>query len=256
MREVMACLFVAVLALGLVVGCGMVERAEEAEVPVEEVVAPMGQPGEITLQGVRDAKFGSHSIQLTQNFGAANRLRTKGIQAGHCEIVLIDFDRSELRRFVEARRGRKLSGELEMHVYEIDRPQADIHVATLQTASEWEEGQTSFDQAQRGESCYTWARYQVERWKTQDGAEVENLRDLFYDLNADEVKTIENSHSPTVRDGDRTVTIQLDEKVIKDLALNENCRGLILFNRHPEARLDFYSRRQANRRYSLKVVAE
>ncbi len=247
MREVMACMFVAVLALGLMVGYGMVEAA---------AVEPMGEPGEITLQGVRDAKFGSHSSQVNQNFGTANRLRTKGIQAGHCEIVVIDFDRTELRRFVAARRGRKLSGELELHVWQVQEGPGDIHVATLQTASEWEEGEKRGEQAEEGESCYNWARYEVERWKTQDGEEVDNLRDLFYDRDNDKVKTVENSHSPTVSDDDRTVTIKLDEVMIKHLALNENCRGLILFNRIPEARIDFYSRRQADRRYSLKVVAE
>lgn len=266
MRRGAAWIWVVGLALVLASGCALlegedddgeaVEKAEEAVAKAEEVVKPMGKPGKVTVECTRDAKFSGHSSEVNYNYGRANRLRVMRIHNGHTELVVLDFDRGKLKQFVSARSGRELSGELVLYVREVQNGPGELHAATLQTASEWKEGNTLGGAATKGDCCYAWARYQVERWKTADGKEVDGLRGVFYDVKNDKVTTVANSKTVEVKSGQNAVKLELDDKVVRDLALNDKCKGLVLWHRHSQAKLDFFSRRQSRKNPRLVVIAK
>ncbi|MFW6158831.1 MAG: hypothetical protein ACOC8E_05680 [Planctomycetota bacterium] len=265
-RGTAAWMWVVGLVLVMAPGCALLEGEDdggeaaeevgEAAVEVAQVTKPMGKPGKVTLECTRDARFSEHSTEANNNFGRSNRLRVMRIYNGHSELVLLDFDRDKLKQFVSPRRGRELSGELVLYVRQVQNGPGELHAATLQTASQWAEGNLLNKKAKKGDCCWTWARYQVERWKTADGKEVDNLRAVFYDVKNDKVTTVANSATVEVKSGQNTVKLELDDKVVRDLALNDKCKGLVLWHRHPQAKLDFFSRLQSRKNPRLVVVAK
>ena len=212
------------------------------------------KPVSATFKPTRDARITCHPSEVGYNNGGANRLRTVGIQKTSAELVLIDFDHAAMRAFVEKNAGREISGRLTLHVYQVQRGPAKVEVAVLDSGADWVEGDKTLKPADKGESCCLAAQKDVKPWTTVDGKSVANIKDLLYDAKADAIKTLANSRGVEVS-SQKTVAIDLDGALIRHLATAAACRGLVLFNRHPQAKVDFFSRDQNRRGPALVVTA-
>ena len=83
---------------------------------------------------------------------------------------------------------------------------------------------------------------------------MKNVRELLFDAETGRIKTLLNSSGIEV-DRQKEVTIDLDEKLVRHLATAENCRGLALFTRAPDAKVDFFSRERPKMGAELVVTA-
>jgi len=218
--------------------------------------AAMG--AEITLPTVRDAKISFHRSEKDFNYGKSHHLRTRGIQTGSGEVVLLDFDRDQLKAFADRHRTKQLAGTLSIFVRSVQGDSAKVEICTLDSAVDWNEGDKNGAQAEEGESCFTAARFGGEPWKTVKGKDVANLRDLLYDKQADSILTKKNSGSLEIKKDliGQEVTFELDPAIVKHLASDKKCRGLVLFNRSAKTKVGFFSMDQHGKASGLTVVTK
>ena len=211
----------------------------------------------LTLSPTKDARVLGHRSEVNQNCGKSTRLRMVGIARGTAEFVIMDFDRAQLKEFVETHKEKTLSGKLMLNVREVQGGEKiKVEVATIDCGVDWAEGTGVQTKAKKGESCALAAQFEVKKWAKPDGTEVERFKPLVYD--GKEVTTVLNSKGVEVSQGDagKYVEIELDEKLIKHLGTDANCRGLFLFHRDKQAKADIYSREQNRRAPKLVVTAK
>ncbi len=212
-------------------------------------------PGSLILDVTRDARITCRPSEATLNSGKSERLRTRSILKSSAEIVILDFDGDKLKAFLEKRPDRKIQGQLILQVREVQGGPAKVEVASLESSVDWGEGDKSQKAAAKGESCYLAAQKDVEPWTTPAGKKVANLKELFYDSDKKAVTALLNSKSVEVSKDQKAVVIELDEKLVRRLGSDVFCRGLLLFNRHADAKVDFYSRERKDMAAKLVVVA-
>lgn len=212
------------------------------------------KPVTATFLPTRDTRITCHPSEVTHNHGRANRLRTVGIQRVSAELVLIDFDRTAIKAFLDLNVGKEIEGQLTLHVYEVQDGPAKVEVAALDSGTDWVEGTKTMQQADKGESCFLAAQKDVAPWTTADGQVVANLKELLYDAASDKIKTLLNGQGVEVSN-QNNIAIPLDAAFVKHLGTSATCRGLVLFNRHPKAKVDFYSRDQNRRNPTLVLTA-
>ena len=211
----------------------------------------------LTLQATKDARILGHRSEVNQNCGKSARLRTVGITRGSAEFVIMDFDRASLKEFLEKNKGKAVSGKLMLNVRQVQGAEkVKVEVATIDCAVDWVEGTGTQTKAKKGESCALAAQFEVKKWAKPDGTEVARFKAMVYDGN--EVTTVLNSKGVEVKPADakKYVEIELDEKLIKHLGTDANCRGLFLFHRDKRAKADIYSREQNRRAPKLVVTAK
>ena len=83
---------------------------------------------------------------------------------------------------------------------------------------------------------------------------MKDFKELFCDAQTKRIRTLLNSRGVEV-DKQKEVSIDLDEKLIRHLATAENCRGLALFTRTPDAKVDFFSRERPKMGAELVITA-
>jgi hypothetical protein len=210
---------------------------------------------QVNLPAVRDAKIACHRQEVGFNFGKANRLQIREAKYGSGEMVIVDFDRDTLRGFLKRNEDKELSGKLTLFVSAVGAP-AKVEVCTLISGNDWGEGNKMHDKADKGECSHNEAKTGEAKWANAEGKDVANFRDLFYDKEKDEVLTTLNSKSVEVTKKTQQCTIEIDAEVLKELANNENCRGLIIFTRTPKSKVAFFSRDQNKKSPSLTVTAK
>ena len=210
----------------------------------------------LKLEPTKDARVLGHRSEVGQNCGRSSRLRTVGIKQGSAEFVIMDFDRAALKAFLEKNEGKTISGKLVLVVRQVQGPKTKLEVATIDAGVDWVEGTKSQQDAEKGECCALWAQQVVKKWAPADGKEVGRFKELVYD--GEKVTTVLNSKGVELAkdDGGKTVEIELDEKLVKHLGTNQNCRGLFLFHRDPQAKVDVFSREQNRKQPRLVVTAE
>jgi len=237
---------------------GAVLRLEVKEVaprlPVKKPVGPLGN--EVTLKPVKDARITCHPSEARFNSGGATRLRARGIQTGAAELIIMDFDRAVIGAFLEQKAGMKIEAKLVLQVREVQNGPGKLEMAALDSAVDWGEGKGVQEPAQKGDCAFLAAQTGVKPWTTAAGKEVANLRDLFYDASTRKVTTLLNGHSADVAAGMKTVSLVLDGTFLKHLATDKNARGVVLFTRHPSAKLDVYGRAQSRREARLVLTAQ
>ncbi len=201
---------------------------------------------QIRLEVTRDARITHHSSIAHQNHGRAARLRVRDIGRGSSEVVLTDFDRGALRSFVAKYEGQEFSGKLFMVVREEQSGPAAVEICVVDAGADWNEGEGSFDDAKPGEVTANEAQAGREKWRDPDGTEYDQLRHLLYRDGV--VEAVLNSQTVTVGSADvgSTVALPLDDAFIRHYATSPHARGLALFTRNPDARIDFYGRLQRN----------
>jgi hypothetical protein len=219
-------------------------------------VAVAADAAQLSLEATRDARIMGHRAERDQNGGKCSRLRTVGVVRGSAEFMILDFDRAKLKGFLEKQKDKKISGTLQVQVREMHCDKVKVEVATLDAGADWAEGERCQKKAKKGECCALAARMDEAKWTTADGKEVERFRDLVYD--GDKITTRVNSAGVEVtrKDEKSYVEIKLDEAFVKHLAAAEHCRGLFLFHRDKQAKVDFFSREQNRREPKLVVTAE
>ncbi|MFW5870877.1 MAG: hypothetical protein ACOC6C_05725 [Verrucomicrobiota bacterium] len=276
-RKEMYGLSLAVAAAFLMSGCtvrvvhqyeGAEAPKEIKEVPAKEKAAPekktvqvktekkkpappaVRKADKITLEATRDTRFTHHSSEVNRNSGKSNRLRTRGIERGSAELVVVDFDRAKLKGFVKKYEGQSFSGKLKLHVRQVQNGSAEVKVCALETASEWNEGSGVLDKAKPGEATVLEAKTGQEKWVTPEGKEVKEFKDLIY--RDGEIIVKDNEHGVNVSDSG-PVEIQLDEEFIRHYATSPNVKGLVLYHWDNDAKIDFFSRDQYGKAQQLVV---
>jgi len=245
--------------------------AVEAKKPAEPVAAAEPKKAEpkkaappkvaaagkgMTLDPTKDARVFGYPSENNRNGGGGTRLRTSGIQRGSGEISLIDFDHAALKAFVEKNAGKEIAAKLVLQVMQVQEGPGKVEVAALDSGSDWTEGKKTQTPADKGEVTFLAAQHDTKGWTTTDGKPVKDLRELLYDKKADKVLTMLNSKSAEVSDKDKTVTIELDAKLIEHMASDPNNRGLVLFNRSPLAKVDFSSREKSGSGPKLELAVK
>jgi len=211
----------------------------------------------LNLPATKDARILGHRSEVNQNCGKSSRLRMVGITRGSAEFVIVDFNRAQLKEFLEQQKDKAVSGKLMINVREVKAGEKiKVEVATIDCAVDWVEGTGVQAKAKKGESCALAAQFETKKWAKPDGTEVARFKEMVYDGN--EVTTVLNSKGVEVRPADarKYVEIELDEKLIKHLGTDANCRGLFLLIRDKKAKVDLYSREQNRRGPKLVVTAK
>lgn len=221
-----------------------VSMAKPAKVKteVQKPVPPAERKADkITLDATRDTRFTHHSQELNRNSGKSNRLRVRGIERGSAELVAIDFDRTKLKNFVEKYEGQSFSGKLKLHVRDVLNGSAKVEVCTLDAGVNWKEGKGNLDKGKPGEATALEAQVGSKKWVTPQGQEVKQFKDLVYKKG--QIVTVLNSAGVEI-DGSGPVEIPLDEKFIRHYAVSPDVKGMVLFHRDNECKVDFFSKDQ------------
>ena len=205
----------------------------------------------LSLPATRDARMTHHPSEIDNNSGRSNRLRVTSILKKSSEFVIIDFDRAALKAFVDKYAGQDFEGKLVLVVREVQGGAAKVEVCALDSAVDWNEGETDLSKAQKGEASALEAQTGTTKWKTPDGQEVEKFKDLIY--KDDAVVPLVNSKSVNAENGSGEVAIPLDDAFIRHLGMDPNCRGLVLFHREQNSKVDFFSRDQNGKVPKLEV---
>lgn len=219
----------------------------------------VGSAEELSLNPTKDARILGHSSEQDQNGGASTRLRTTGIAKTATEFAIFDFDRAAIKDFVEKNKGKTLSGKFTVNIREAQGmtvPAVKLEVASIDAASEWNEGGGAQAPAKKGESCATAAKFDEKKWALPNGAEVGEFRDLVWD--GAQVKGLVNSKGVEITKDStgQQATIEIDAALVKHLGSSASSQGLFLFHRDGGARIDVYSREQANKGAVLVLKAE
>lgn len=220
------------------------------------VAAGAAAAEELALPATRDARIMGHRTEVKYNGGTSSRLRAVSVTKSSAEFVIMDFDRAALKAFVDRHKGKALTGKLVVFLREVQRDTAKVEVASLDSATDWNEGERSQQAAEKGECCAAAAQLDVKEWTRPDGTKVNTFRDLIYDAAAKKIRTVLNSKSVEVKAGQTgTIEIELDEKLLRHIATNDKCRGIFLFHRSSRAQVDFFSREQNRKVPRLTVAA-
>ena len=204
-----------------------------------------GPSNELSLPPTKDVRVTFHPTEADFNGGTSPRLRTSNIKLTAGEAIIMDFDRAGIAAFLDKSKDKRIAARLILVSRGLHHGStAKVEAAALDTASDWSEGDKSQAKAAKGEATFVAAQYETKPWTTADGKEVANLRELFYDSNADTIKTLLNANTLTVQasDAEKPVVLELDAKFVEHLAKAANCKGLIVFNRDRAMLADFYSR--------------
>ncbi len=218
--------------------------------PPTRVIPKLGE--KVTLKPTKDARITGYPSEAHLNSGGATRLRARDISDAAVEMFIMDFDHALVKAFLDQKKGKKIEAKLVLQYRE--HGGGKLEVATLDSSVDWGEGKSSQGPASKGDCSYVAARTGVKAWTTVDGKEVANLRDLIYDRSANKIKTLLSSKGVQVEPGVQTVTVPLDMEVVKHLATDPNCRGLVFFTRSP-VKIDVYSAEQSGREPKLMLVA-
>ena len=171
----------------------------------------------------------------------------------------MDFDRAAVAAFLEKNKDKPIAAKLVLVSRGLHHGStAKVETAALDTSSDWIEGDKSQTKASKGEATFVAAQFETKPWTTADGKDVANLRDLFYDEDADTIKTMQNANTLTVKDSDaeKPVVLELDAKFVEHLAKAAACKGLIVFNRDRNMLADFYSREHDANAPKLVLTAD
>ncbi len=228
----------------------MPQQAETKPSAVKAVPPAERKADSITLEAARDTRLTHHSQELNLNSGKSNRLRARGIERGSAELVVIDFDRSKLKRFVEKYEGQSFSGKLMLHVRQVQDGSAEVKVCALETASQWNEGSGVLDKAKPGEATALEAQAGRKKWVTPKGKEVKEFKDLVY--RNGEIIATKNEHGVKIS-GSGPVAITLDGDFIRHYATSPNVKGMVLYHWDNDAKVDFFSRDQYDKAPELVV---
>jgi hypothetical protein len=214
---------------------------------------------DLTLKPTKDARILGHEQERDQNGGQSTRLRAVGIARDSAEFPIMDFDHAAVKAYLDQNKDKKFKAKLVLPLREVQglpETPVKLEVATLDSAVDWNEGQGNQKKAEKGECCALAAQFGEKKWTTVSGKEVEQFKDLVWD--GEKVTTVLNGKGVDIGkdDGTKTVEIELDDVVLKHLATNPNCRGLFLFHRDKGARIDIFSREQAQKCATLVVTAE
>lgn len=213
---------------------------------------------ELVLKATKDARIMGHASEVGENGGKSARLRMVGITRGGAEFVILDFDRAALKTFLENNKDKEVTGKLVVVVREVQGADDKVKVeaASIDCAVDWNEGERSQQKAEKGECCASWAQAEDKKWTTVDGKEVGQFREMVYD--GKKVTTVLNSGSVEVTkdDGDKTKEIPLDANFVKHVGTSDKCRGVFLFIQDNKAKVDIFSREQAQKSASLVVAVK
>ncbi|MGQ9661687.1 MAG: hypothetical protein ACUVWX_05010 [Kiritimatiellia bacterium] len=213
----------------------------------------------LTLKPTKDARIMGHPQEVDQNGGTSTRLRTVGIQRSSAEFVIMDFDRSELKAFLEKNKDKQIKAKLVVVIREVEGVEetpVNLEVGAIDSAVDWNEGSGAQVKAQKGEVCAAAAQAEVKKWTRPDGTEVDQFRDLVW---ADEkMLALVNGKSVAIAKDTKNVPaeIELEPAFLQHFVQDQNCRGLFLFHRDQKAKIDIYSREQAQHPPKLVVTAE
>lgn len=236
------------------------EKKSEAPVAVAKVAPPAAvkppppakrKADTLTLPATRDTRMTHHSSELDNNSGKSNRLRVTSITKKSSEFVLLDFDRAALKAFLDQYAGQDFEGKLSLVVREVQGGAAKVEVCALDSAVDWNEGDNDLKKAAPGEATAIEAQTGKTKWKTASGEEVEKFRDLI--VKDDAVVALVNSKGVTADNGSGEIEIPLDDAFLRHLATDPNCRGIVLFHREPNSKVDFFSRDQHGKSPKLVV---
>lgn len=211
----------------------------------------VGRAAELSVQPSKDARIMGHSSEVNMNGGTSARLRATGIVKKDTEFIIMDFDRAELKKFVDNKTG--ITGKLLVTIRDFPAGEdgVELKMAAIDAASDWNEGSGNQVQAQKGESCATAAKFDEQKWSLPNGKEVDSFRDLVWD--GSNVRTKRNNNSLKVNKDDvgKELEFSLDSEFIKHLATSEKCQGLFIYHEDSKAKVDIFSREQKNREPKL-----
>lgn len=216
------------------------------------------EDGTLALPATKDARITFYPTEADFNGGRSPRLRTSNIKLNAGEAILMDFDRTAITAFLEKQKDRQVLAKLVLVSRGLRHGStAKVEVASLDTASDWIEGEQAQAAAAKGEPTFKAAQHETKAWTTSEGKDVPNLRDLFYDAATDTIKTLLNGPAVTVKTGDseKPIEVELEGKFLEHLAKEPACRGLIVFNRDRSMLADFYSREHDTNGPKLVLVA-
>jgi hypothetical protein len=217
----------------------------------------MAEP--LVLQPTKDVRIMCDPSEMEFNGGQATRLRMRAPAQQSAEIPILDFDRAEIQKFMEANKDKKITATLSVVVREVagvgDTP-VKVELGALDTASDWIEGEQMQGPAKKGESSAAEAQAQTRKWTTAAGQEVDSLKELIW--RDGRIATLVNNSRADVKQNTagRTIQIQLDDAFLKHVATDANCRGVYLFCLDGTAMIDLFSREQSGRPPRLTLAAE
>jgi len=203
-----------------------------------------GGKGEFPV--TRDIRIMTHRSEAEFNGGGGTIVRVRNANSKSGEFPILDFDTRAIKTFLDANKGKEITAVLSVKVSRVQNGPAALRVAPLHSTVDWIEGTQVQNKANKGTTCYAWARYGEKKWTNGEGVEVPDVRATFYDRVGRKLLSKENSKPVEVKAGAREVHVVLDDWLVKDLAENPNNRGLILFTAQSvdgkQAILDFHTR--------------
>ncbi|MCX7591756.1 MAG: hypothetical protein N2255_09025, partial [Kiritimatiellae bacterium] len=187
------------------------------------------------------------------------RLRMVGIQRTSAEFAIMDFDRAELKSFLEKNKDKQVKAKLVVVIREVqgvEETPVNLEVGAIDCAVDWNEGEGSQVKAQKGESCALAAQAEEKKWATPEGKEVAQFRDLVW-ADGKLLVPVNAKSVPISKDMKNVpVEIELESAFLRHLAQDANCRGIFLFHRDKNAKIDIYSREQAQYPPQLVLATE
>ena len=120
---------------------------------------------ELSLPPTKDVRITFYPAEAEFNGGASPRLRTRNIKLNAGEAIIMDFDRAVLAAFMDKNKDKHIAARLILVSRRLHHGStAKIEAATLDTTSEWIEGDKSQTKASKGESTFVAAQFETKPW--------------------------------------------------------------------------------------------
>jgi hypothetical protein len=213
---------------------------------------PKVSGGRARFPVTRDLRVMSHNSEAELNGGGGTLIRVRNINSKSGEFPILDFDSQAIKKYLDEHKGEDLTATLTLNIRRVQRGNAagPIQVAPLHSTVDWNEGTLVQHKAKKGMACYAWAQFGEKKWANAKGEEVADARAIFYDRTGKKLLAKANSKTAKLLGSARSISIELDPWLVKDLAENPKNRGLVVFTAQsvdgPQAIIDLHTREARN----------
>jgi hypothetical protein len=214
-------------------------------------------PELLSLEPTKDVRIFFDVNEQDLNGGQSTRLRARSL-GGYCdEAILMDFDHQAIADFVSKNKDKTVTGSLSLFALGVEGDtKVTVEISAFDTASDWAEGDKTGDAASAGDVTFLCASHPQGKWKGADDKPIANFAHVFLDASGSP-KALLNSSSLTVDQSqkDTQVSVTLDAKFVKHLATVQTSKGLVIFTRKENVKVDFASKEQDRQHPKLVLTA-